>query len=84
MTRVTVDLVFTAPSVLTGTAGTLVDVCGDSFIEEHQCASKRAEEGGGVVRKRAGGGGIVRKRVVGWSGRGWWGGQEEGRGRGDC
>ena len=29
VTRVTVDLVFTAPSVLTGTTDTLVDVCGD-------------------------------------------------------
>ena len=29
VTLVTVDLVFTAPSVLTRTAGTLVDVCGD-------------------------------------------------------
>ena len=28
VTRVTVDLVFTGPSVLTGTAVTLVDVCG--------------------------------------------------------
>ena len=61
VTRVTVDLIFTAPSVLTRTAGTLVDVCGDSFIEEHQCASKRAEVGGGVGRKRAGGEGIVRR-----------------------
>ena len=29
VTRVIVDLLFTAPPVLTGTAGTLVDVCGD-------------------------------------------------------
>ena len=62
VTLVTVDLVFTAPSVLTRTAGTLVNVCGDSFIEGHQCTSnERAEDGGGVGRKRAGGEGIVRR-----------------------
>ena len=31
VTRVTVDLVFTGPSVLTRTTGTLVDVCGDKY-----------------------------------------------------
>ena len=41
MTRVTVDLVFTTPSVLTRTTGTLVDVCGDAKLAQfHLKASK--------------------------------------------